>query len=45
MGIPLYIENFDPAIKELKDRLDKIEQALIELSNKQIPKPIPKKVK
>ena len=45
MGIPFYLEDFEPAIKELKDRLDKIEQALIELSEKPIPKPIPKKVK
>ena len=38
-------EDFNPAIKKIMDKLDKIEQALIELSNKQIPKPIPKKVK
>jgi len=59
MGIPIYLEDFKPAMKEILVKLDKIlqynanfdeevftslsriEQALIELSKK----PIPKKVK
>ena len=51
MGIPIELErDFRPAIKQLSDRLDKIEQALIEISackcnDKPAPKPLPKKVK
>jgi len=45
MGIPIYLEDFEPAVKKINDRLDRIEQALIELSKKPVPKPQPKKVK